>query len=165
MLSPLDLAFTHVHILHSIVLVPCKGGCSLHSRASWCRQPPLRNSSIRHTGRCHRQTQCHPRILYRDTSSLQGNSLKIWGCGPRPSRKCVVSGSSPELSWKPNVFITHHHRTCSTASAPGACSWRADSVSCHTARSRHGKHRPRTDLKNHSTVLRWPALGPHEGSL
>lgn len=91
----LDFASTHVHILHSIVLVACKGGCSLHSMGSWCRQRPLRNSSRRHTGRCHQQTQYHLHILYRDTCSLQANNWKHKFGEMAPTRKCMISGSSP----------------------------------------------------------------------
>lgn len=91
----LDFASTHVHILHSIVLVACKGGCSLHSMGSWCRQRPLRNSSTCHMGRCHQQTQCHLHILYRDTCSLQANNWKNKLGEMALIRKCMISGSSP----------------------------------------------------------------------
>lgn len=66
-----DFVLTYVHILHSIVQVVCKGGCTLHNRASWCRWPPLHNSNTLHRGLCHHQTQCHQDILYHETCSLQ----------------------------------------------------------------------------------------------
>lgn len=62
-------------------------------------------------------------------------------------------------------FKSHPRRTCSTAAALGACSWREDSVSCHTERSPHDKYKPHTYLKSHPTFPRLLALGPREGSL
>lgn len=62
-------------------------------------------------------------------------------------------------------FKPHLRRTCSTAAALGACSWREDSVSCHTEWSPHDKYKPHTYLTSHPTSLRSLALGPREGSL
>lgn len=73
-----EFDFTYVHILHSIVRAVCKGGCTLHNRASWCRRPPLRSSNIRYRGLRHHRTQCHQDILHHETCSLQVENLVIW---------------------------------------------------------------------------------------
>lgn len=61
--------------------------------------------------------------------------------------------------------LTHHRRTGSTASAPGACSWRAGSASSRSGRSRRGTRRWSRGRRGRPRSPRWLALGLRAGSL
>lgn len=62
-------------------------------------------------------------------------------------------------------MVTHHRRTCSTASAPDACSWRAGSASSRSARSRRGTRRSSRGRRGRPRCPCWLALGLGTGSL
>lgn len=74
--------------------------------------------------------------------TIENTSLGRW-----PSLGSVWSVDPlQELLFAVVRFKSHPRRTCSTAAALGACSWREDSVSCHTERSPHDKCKPHTYL-------------------
>lgn len=83
----------------------------------------------------------------------------------RKLRCCSKSCSFCRVSLLLEVLLSYHHRTCSSLSLLGGCSWMVDSAFFHIAQNLCDKRRQHTNLRDPPKSLHWLALDPGASSL